>query len=339
MVMTLLTRPKKTVATVVIATDGSGDFNTDGTADDVEINAALNSLPATGGCIYMKEGVYTITASMIFPNNNIALLGCGKSTEIATTQNIPMISVTNLSGILITNLFLQGASGGANNDGIYFDTVIDSKIESCWFEDCEDSIALTGSNNNTISRNSCISSTDDGIVLIGGSAGNNIMGNICEDNGGVGISAGESDNIIIGNTCHANDQDGIQLGFCSSAVVEGNFCYENEHHGIYLNRNCENIVISGNVCVDNDFSNTTTYDGINIDTSSNYNIIANNRCQDNDRYEINIVVNTCNSNIIIGNICIGTDHVGAINDAGTNTHPNGASGTTNLQLDDLNILT
>ena len=62
------------------------------------------------------------------------------------------------------------------------------------------------------------------------------------------------------------------------------------------------------------------------------------RCRNNDRYDINITASNSTNTLIIGNICVGSDHVGAINDAGTNTHPNGASGTNNLALDDLNII-
>ena len=40
--------------------------------------------------------------------------------------------------------------------------------------------------------------------------------------------------------------------------------------------------------------------------------------------------------MVMGNYCVG--NLGGISDNGTNTHPNGASGTNNLALDDLNII-
>ncbi len=54
-------------------------------------------------------------------------------------------------------------------------------------------------------------------------------------------------------------------------------------------------------------------------------------------YGINIGNANCDKCIITGNQCLGNT-TGAINDLGTNTLPNGAMGTTNLALDDLNIV-
>ena len=120
MVMTLLARPKKTVATVIVATDGSGDYNTDGTADEVEINAALNSLPAEGGVVYMKEGTYNIDASIIIPDNGIEIIGAGSSTIIQSTEDIPLISAINVDHISLHLLHIIGANNPAfvNNSSI-----------------------------------------------------------------------------------------------------------------------------------------------------------------------------------------------------------------------------
>ena len=40
-------------------------FVCDGTADDVQINAAIAALPATGGTIILSEGTFVIAANMV----------------------------------------------------------------------------------------------------------------------------------------------------------------------------------------------------------------------------------------------------------------------------------
>ena len=47
----------RVVATAVVATDGTGDFT--------DIPAAIASLPAGGGVVYVKEGTYTIGSAIV----------------------------------------------------------------------------------------------------------------------------------------------------------------------------------------------------------------------------------------------------------------------------------
>ena len=150
------------------------------------------------------------------------------------------------------------------------------------------------------------------------------------------LRSGDSNTCEVANNhCDVNNR-GIELSGSDDCVVIGNIVTSSTQDGIKLN-SCDNNIINGNISKDNDVGNTTTYSGIFLLNSDN-NIISSNRCENNDNFEIDISAADCNKNILIGNICIGSDHVGAINDAGTNTHPNGASGTTNLALDDLNII-
>jgi len=59
----------------VVATDGSGDYNTDGSADNVEIQQAIDSLPAGGGIILLKAGTYTTNATINILKNNVIFRG------------------------------------------------------------------------------------------------------------------------------------------------------------------------------------------------------------------------------------------------------------------------
>jgi hypothetical protein len=49
------------------------DYTTDGTADDVQIQAAIDSLSSTGGTVFIKAGNYEILSSLNLPYTNINL--------------------------------------------------------------------------------------------------------------------------------------------------------------------------------------------------------------------------------------------------------------------------
>ena len=63
---------------IMVATDGSGDYNCDGTSDQTEINEAISNLPADGGIIRLKKGTYTISAAISILKSNVTLEGEGR---------------------------------------------------------------------------------------------------------------------------------------------------------------------------------------------------------------------------------------------------------------------
>ncbi len=282
MVMTLLTRPKKTVGTVIVATDGSGDTT--------DIQTGIDLLPATGGVVYIKEGVYTITEEITITTDNVSIIGAGRSTEIRIAAPGPAtqdgINCGTQDGIIIQNLYIIGVSNQSWGITILGNYCL---VDHCWVENMIHGIHLLGYHN-TISN----------------------------------------------NFTYSNLHNGIWFYTTNRCIVSNNQVYENIRGGIIVGDANDNV-ISNNVVYHNDVNDTASYDGIWVGANSNNNVITDNRCRDNNRYEINISEAGCDKNIVIGNICLGT-HTGAINDAGTNTHPNGASGTNNLALDDLNII-
>lgn len=59
------------------------DYTTDGTNDNVQIQAALDDLPSGGGCIFFREGTYTLGSTISWPSKTaIMLKGTGESTVI-----------------------------------------------------------------------------------------------------------------------------------------------------------------------------------------------------------------------------------------------------------------
>ena len=120
---------KQKVATIIVAADGTGDVT--------DIQTGIDLLPAGGGVVYIREGTYTITAAITIPNDNISLMGSGKSTKIQTTSDVAIFSATDKAGITFESFYLYGAGiGNAANYGIDILRCDDNRIEGLWIENC-----------------------------------------------------------------------------------------------------------------------------------------------------------------------------------------------------------
>ena len=267
-------------ATVIVAKDGSGD------TDDIQ--EAIEMLPSGGGVIAIKEGTYTVAATININKSNVALIGAGRATKIITTATINLLDINSgVDYVDIDYIYFAGTGGAADTEkaNIILSNSDHCRITNCWLEDAATyGITLTGTQNI-------------------------VTGCYCKNNGWHGITTGSAGdkNIIDKNIFESNGFDGIRIGGQSN-----------------------NNIISNNRCDSNGS------DGIEVNAGDN-NILIGNRCISNTGQGINIVNSTTDKTIIMGNHCAGNTG-GGIADAGTNTHPNGASGTNNLALDDLNII-
>jgi len=255
----------------------------DGSGDFETIQDAIDDLPTGGGVVYIKEGTYTITSSITITSSNVSLIGTGYATKIYLDDNVER------------NCIVIG-------DG-------STSYENILIKDLQ----IDGNKANQVG-------TSRGIQVYTNITSSRIEGCWIHDCGGSGIFCYTScNNVIINNQCNSNDWHGIRiLSTSNNNIIANNQCNSNGRDGIHLSESSDNIIV-GNICKDNDVDNTATYDGIGIHLDSNNNIISGNRCQDNDTYEINIDAATCNKNVVVGNICIGTDHVRPISDSGTGT--------------------
>jgi len=311
---------KKVVATRIVAADGSGDYTS--------IQPAIDSLPAGGGVVYIKEGTYTITTAITMGDNNIALIGAGKSTKIATTADIDMISATSKSGLLIDSVYLYGAgSGNGSNRGVLFDDVSDSIIRSCWIENCGDmGIYASGGSTGLVITGNIITSNYSIGVFLESSYYSTFSFNVIESSAHQGIAIAYSiEDVVVGNTIKSNTRSGLWIDTSLTITVTGNIIASNGRNGVLITDSEDNSIVA-NIITNNDSGNTATYDGISLSGDSNDNIIVGNRIKDNDNYEINVAAGTCNNNFITGNSIEGTDHEGDINDEGTNTGINHGGG-------------
>ena len=290
----------KRVCRFVVGTSTAGwtaddcDYLCDGTADDVEINAAIQALPSTGGEVVILDGTYNITATIAMNKNYVTLSGNGAATVLKrmwSGSGTGVITVTS-DYCTVQNLQIDGNKPSYSpNFGIY----------------------LSGSSGNTITGNTCNNNGSAGIFLTGSSNNNTITGNTCNNNN-IGISlTGNDNNTITGNTCNNNNNAGISLSSSNNHTITGNTC-NNNNIGINLTGNSSNDTITGNTCNNND-TGIYMLNG-NNDTITGNTCIRGNSFPSNytsSQYTIQIASGSEN-NLIVGNNIMGKNYV----DSGTN---------------------
>ena len=302
------------VATADTNDTSRADYIGDGTADDVQILAALNALPAIGGRVILLEGTYDCLSNILIPAK-CTLEGQGWCTVLdfsgaSVSQGIVIngdaVCVRNLKAQLadgaggagvrpnvvygqnkqmacLENIWLSGDQTVAQEvisqqNGVYFDNMDDSNIIGCFTESCK--------------RN--------GIHINNGSDKNKIEGNTCHDNTGHGIYIGDASYCLVSsNECDTDDY-GILVYSSTHNSIMGNVCKGNSYYGIVVTHNAEDNTVVGNTCNNNDWG------GIRVSDGATNNAITGNTCDYNDttaRHGIN--VSESNENIVTGNQCSG----------------------------------
>jgi len=295
----------KTVATIVVAASNSknkekADYVCDGTADEEEINAAINALPSSGGTVLLLEGTYNIASSITILSDNITLAGVGHATKIFLVGGADCHPIqvgdesSTISNCVVRDLQVDGnkdnqSSGGR---GIYLNgasgaEILNSAVINCYVHDTfAEGIYVDYCNNCKILHNTCEATSLWGIYL-GQSYKCAVIGNICLScYEGIGVRGGN--NIIASNVCDS----------CTP------------YYGIRLINAYDCIAIGNSV------SNCGS-DGINLYRAYRC-VVVGNRCADNGGYGINVCDAYSNTNLI-GKNHLTLNDAGGLNDAGTNT--------------------
>ena len=280
-------------ARFVIGTSTAGwtsadcDYLCDGTADQVEIMAALNALPTTGGEVVILDGTYNITAEIIVSRNNTLIRGNGNATILKRgfdKSKSGVIRITSKSGCKIESLLIDGNKTvytGRNNYGIYLQSVNKTTVTLC-------SLTLSREGGIYVKDGSYISITNnifDGntvyAVILESSTNNTIESNIVIEWGKIKLDA-SNNNIINGNRVGDETTNATKVDLADSNynLIIGNNC-ENGTTGIKLYQSSNNTII-GNSCfrgtgVPEDYG-LSMYT-INVSSSSNDNLISSNNCK------------------------------------------------------------
>jgi len=322
-------------------------------------------------------GATNITQLMQLNGNNIHIkdlkmilaAGCGTA---GARPNV--LYATAVQQLWLENLWLVGDTTVADDgvdtrqNGVYFTNVDDSKIMYCRIEDCDrQGISIdTGSDNNTITGNTCQGSTRSG-MLLDASLNNTINSNTCQTNGwsGIELRNASNQNTLTGNTCQGNaGSEGIYLVGSDNNTITGNTCQGNGNNGIHLENSSDNNTITGNTCQGNGYAGIYLDDSVNITVSGNtcqgnagtgiyiyrcsYCTVTGNGCNDNTAADgiyvegdgtTNADFNTLTGNTCTGNGGNGIEIVGA-GDANENiVVANNLKNNTGAGLADAGLLT
>jgi len=139
--------PQRAVTLVVCASDAKYtaqcDYRADGTADDVQINAALAALTSGYGCVGLTDGNYSIAAN-ILPLDNTCLKGQSTAGTIITLAaaagDIDVIYINAKDNVYLGYFTVVGAKAtAATHDGITIWTPSnDFTLQNVWVHDTGD---------------------------------------------------------------------------------------------------------------------------------------------------------------------------------------------------------
>ncbi len=292
----------------VVASDGPTTFqnvatyNCDGTADDVQIQAAIDSLPSTGGSIMLSRGTFNIAARIdLGTKTNIDICGEGWSTVIKLTANTDTQLIGSSGAcarITIRNIAFDGnrsnQSTGTTRQAIRFtsSSAQDIKLQNLYIHDTYNhgiSISCLKVHITNCTIASCglgVSPGDGGIILNSPSDSCIVSGCEIRSCGGDGISNQGTRHNIVNNKSHDNQDTGINLAGGGHIVI-GNEVYLNYNSGINTGSG-DNLVICYNICYANGRNTgaNPSNAGIRVrdstsvvDTSTDV-IVMGNRCYD-----------------------------------------------------------
>jgi parallel beta-helix repeat protein len=262
-------------------TESDCDYLCDGTADEVEINAAIQALRSTGGEIVLLDGIYNLTSAIRINKDNVTLSGNGASTKIVRAFNDDeysseegMVVITN-SFCVVKNLYFDGVSGTyASNNAINLyagdnciiadNTIVNSSVDGIYVDGDYHTIknnVITNCGNNglylykcnkCVTVNNKIDNSGRLGVYIYRVTDSVINNNVCTNSGGNGIDVYWCDHCTFtGNTLNDNNQSGLALTRGEGNIISGNAFNGNGNYGVYLNSMSEECVVMSNSYVDN----------------------------------------------------------------------------------------
>jgi hypothetical protein len=175
-------------------------FVTDGVADNVQIDAAINYVDGLGGgSVELERGIFTLAATVTMDENDIELKGQGWDTYLSGAAVATAVTVSG-SRCQVKDLRVATTGGATNNfDGISI-TGADCIVERVWVSDSDRHGILVNGPTARIQHNQ-IDSVDDNFVSIGALGDGSIVSNNDMDTSG-------DDGILIdadAENCHVSD--------------------------------------------------------------------------------------------------------------------------------------
>ncbi len=238
----------KVYATQVVGHSGEGDTAADvdqlcdGTDDDVQIQAAIDALPAQGGKVLIRRGDYALGAPLTVDRSNVILEGEGEATAITgpdAAGNLLTLSTgaADRQDITIRKIkFIDGRPAASDNIGIKGERVQRLLIEECFFS----------SNANPNQWQAAVLTNQFNWFI-----NNYVSGGGTGANTGAVIFNGADDAIVRGNTFDTTQNCGLTFdNFGVRFLIEGNMFItpsgDTSASAIRIN-NCSDGIIRGNM--------------------------------------------------------------------------------------------
>lgn len=245
------------------------DYHCDGTNDEIQIQAAIDALPANGGCVQMTEGIFNFArsgASQILLSSGTWLRGMGKATQIKLANSIDQTVITNENAtplsksgtrdndITVSDFYVDGnkTNQGAGTDSIWcvgFNTVDNLNIFNLFVENgWTAGIRTEFCNYVKVYNNRVHNSGDDCIAINEETKFATCQNNVCSAAGqggqsygapyGIEVQDGSEDVAVRGNTIVHCASGGIQVSLhtgkpkCKRVTIQGNTIKNNYFMGI-----------------------------------------------------------------------------------------------------------
>lgn len=234
----------KPYATFVVAASDStapdaanADYVCDGTADEVEIQAAIDALDpdfvGAGGKVLLLEGTYVLTDEILISTRHTTLEGMGWGTVLDATDvsfaGAAAVRGTGILGVEVKNLRVDGSSSTLR--GVHIQNGY-SRISGLWVTGCPTGINHDAPDKGLVTGCVVTGSTTAGIRI--GTNGDEwvVSSNLIDTtSGNSGIVVDGDDGSLVNNYVHGADTAGIELNgdniFCT-----GNYCRSNSTYGI-----------------------------------------------------------------------------------------------------------
>lgn len=241
----------KRTARLTVGTSTAGwtkdncDYLCDGTADNVEINAAIAALPADGGEIVLLDGSYNLAGKIDMKTSSTTLRGNGPATKlIRAFDGDCMISVPR-GRCAVESLFIDGKKStytSSDNDGIV--VAENSTVRDCIINDNKgDGIRLT-SIRNIITGNQVKGSAQAGINVLDI---HNVIGNNIALSNFDGISIQGDKNVVSGNVSRWNVNANLSLSGSRNTITGNDFSSYSDDapkpdYTIYVMNGTRNII-------------------------------------------------------------------------------------------------
>lgn len=292
------------VATIVVAASDSlyperADYHCDGVADNVEIQAAINALPAGGGRVVLLEGTFDISNDIDLVSN-LKLSGQGDSTILQMADGVAgdhCLTGNAITNVEISDLLVDGdkaaQTGVQTQFGIYWTTVSHSIIIGVSVIDVGSSAALSGygiyfnnCDHNVVTNCKLSGCKRENIVIFNGSDYNIFSNSITRDCDDRNVVIHDSSYNLITNIVSDNSgNDGINItGACIGNEISDCIIANSGAEGIYTEGGADAHIVN------NVIYNSATY-GISV-TSPGASIIGN-RVYDSGSQGVYVIAAEC----------------------------------------------